>query len=58
MTSFGLLVLAAALLEVLTTPAATYALDGAVPQPATIVLVGVGAGAVGAAAWLKRRRKK
>ncbi len=53
---FGPLLLAA-LVELLTTPVASYA-SAAVPEPATIVLVGAGAGAAGVAAWLKRRRRK
>ena len=38
-----------------------FASDGngtVVPEPATSILVGVGAGAAGVAAWWKRRRKK
>lgn len=53
---FGLLVLAA-LVELLTTPVPSHA-SAAVPEPATIVLVGAGAGVLGVAAWLKRRRRK
>jgi PEP-CTERM motif len=54
---FGPLALAA-LVELLTTPLPSYASAAPVPEPATIVLVGVGAGVAGVAAWLKRRRRK
>lgn len=48
----------AVLLELLTTPVPSHASTAAVPEPATIILVGVGAGALGVATWLKRRRRK
>lgn len=39
-------------------PSVAQANSAGVPEPATFVLVGVGAGAAGVAAWWKRRGKK
>ena len=49
----------AGLVEALTTPGIASAADlVAVPEPATIFLVGAGAGVAGATAWWNRRRRR
>ena len=57
MAQLGLLIIAA-LAQILTTPGTAAASGVAVPEPATIVLLGAGVGAAGVAAWMKRRRKR
>ena len=58
MARYIALLVLAVLAGLLATPVASYASVIAVPEPTTLALLGVGAGAVGVVAWVRARRKK